>query len=134
MRGRVFGVAEGIVGETIGLIAAFRLAEFLTGRDTGSDFMWIAFAVAGIPLLIGTGVPVYRHGRTGAAGVATGWALAFASLSFVALTSRDSYLAEGTAFTLIILVVLILPAELLGLGIGLWLRRRAAPRQTHSIT
>lgn len=124
MRERLFGVAEGLIGQTIGLIVTFRLAEFLTGDDSGAS-MWLALAVAAIPLLIGTGVPAYRHGRVGAAGVAAGWAFAAAILAYVALTSTDSYLAEGTAFTLIILVALVLPVELFGIGVGLWLRRRA---------
>ena len=124
----MLGIAEGIVGETIGLIAAFRLADLLTSLDTRTDaFIWLALAVAGIPLVIGTSLPVFRHGRIGAVGVAAGWALAFVTLSFIALTSRDAHLAEGTAFTLVILVALILPTELLGIGVGVWLRRR-----THS--
>ena len=86
----------------------------------------LVFIVLIAPFVIGCSVPVNRHGRVAAAGVATGWLVVCAAVLLVGLTTTDDALAEGLGYAFLgwLLVLLI---EAIAVGTALRLRRIASP-------
>ena len=80
-------------------------------------FLWLA------PFVIGSAVPVYRHGGWAVAGLAAGWFGVTAALIIVGENTTDAGLYDrlGWAF---LLWLFILPVEALAVGAALIVRNR----------
>ena len=122
----VWGFAEGVAGQAVALVAGLAVAVAIGNALPDFEPAVLAFGVLAAPWFIGSGVPVYRHGEVGAAGVATGWLAVFAAVLLVLETTDDAGLAETLGYLLVgWLIVLVL--EAIAAGIAMSVRRKASP-------
>ena len=122
----VWGFAEGVAGQAFALVAGLAVAVAVGNALPDFEPAILAFGVLAAPWFIGSGVPVYRHGEVGAAGVATGWLAVFAAVLLVVETTDDAGLAETLGY-LLAGWLLVLVLEAIAAGIAMSIRRKASP-------
>ena len=96
------------------------MTAYAFGVATSDAYPDLWFVALTAPFVIGCGVPVYRHGRNGAAGVVAGWLGVTAAFFIVHPTDTGLLSQLGWAFVLWLFIVL--PVEVVAIAVA-WVAR-----------